>query len=71
MTARPSQTAHVGSMPHMTRSSAAVESLCFHNLYKVVKKAYAKHLEFSSGVLDTTTEHMGKSLYAIFFTEEL
>jgi len=55
----------------MTRSSAAVESLCFHNLYKLVKKAYAKRLEFSSGVLDTTTEHMGKTLYAIFFTEEL
>jgi len=55
----------------MTHTPGAVEALCFHTLYKLVQQAYSMHLEFSSGELITTAEHIGKSLYAIFFTEKL
>jgi len=41
-----------------------VESLCFHILSHSVQ---SKRIEFSSGDLNTTTEHIGKSLYAILF----
>jgi len=37
---------------------------------QVSEKAYAKCLKFSSGEFNTTTEHIGKSMYAVHFTED-